>query len=195
MKRHAIEAARACFGDAVADQVKGDADRIAEEIGGRWDAYTAAIFLAKTVKRGVSRHLPYFHSVAERLRRSGVTAEAKAARDQVLAGRQGKARLKEYLAKENAKLEAIEAANAEIEAAVREEARSMIESLSARGVGLRLDGEDTVRFVDAQGVDFVPPPELVAAGDMNELRWLKPQIKELLKERDAQAVEPEVTNA
>jgi hypothetical protein len=58
----AVEAARLCFGEEVAKQVQAAAASIDRALGGRWDCYEAAVFMAKVAdkKKKVETPLGYF---------------------------------------------------------------------------------------------------------------------------------------
>jgi|GEM_PF-5419764 len=187
--KHAVEAARACFGDEVAALVEADAARIGDQINGRWDCYVAAVFLAKSVRRQPTRHLPYFLKTALGFIATGITAEAKAARDQVLEAARKKAESDRSFAEYLARVEAGDP---------REEARTAIESLASRGVGLRLKDENTVQFVSPEGTDFSPAPDILGFDEKQKLIRLKPEIIGLIQERDslqASTFANEVVNA
>lgn len=97
-RREAVEAARICYGPEVAAEVQEDAPAIDRKIDGRWDLFTAAIFLAKFRKSKIrASHWAFFAAFVtnpeDGFARFGITAEAKRAREKILAAERQRAAL------------------------------------------------------------------------------------------------------
>ena len=102
----AVEAARECFGDDLAAVVEADAGRIGRKIGGRWDCFAAAVWMAAKVNPhgNPDTRIGYILGIALKdFIPGGVPAEAIAYRDEV---RERRRKASEHAAKRERDAEA-----------------------------------------------------------------------------------------